>query len=156
MVNLSTIGVQFAYGVETAAGTKPTKFTAIPNCTAIGGISLEEDTIDVTPLEVDTRQYVAGLKDTGGKWTVTFNHTDDLDTKWAALKTASAAAAKTGLATWAEIYIPKLAKSCFVTFTPGDIPLNDISVGEALQAEISNVINEFKGWDTAVVPDAGE
>lgn len=151
-VALSTIGIKFGWAVETTAGTKPTSFTQIPRCIAIGGISLETDNIDVTPLETDTREYVAGLKDTGGTWSLTFSNNDDLHTAWDALTSAYETAKANNLATWAVIYIPNLSKSCYVTFEPGKIPLTDIAVSEALNAEISCTINEYKGWLTAVEP----
>lgn len=151
-VALSTIGVKFGWGVETSAGVKPSSFKQIPRCIAIGGIALSSDTIDVTPLEVDTRQYVQGLKDTGGQWSLTFSNNDDLHDAWDELTTAYETAKANNLATWAVIYIPNLSKSCFVTFEPGKIPLTDIAVSEALNAEISNTINEYKGWLDAVEP----
>lgn len=50
-MKMSTLGVTFGYGVETTAGTKPTKFTQLPQCESIGGISLETEQIDVSSLE---------------------------------------------------------------------------------------------------------
>ena len=154
MIDLSTIGVKFGWAVETVASKKPESFKQIPRCKNIGGISLEADNIDTTALEDSIRTYVAGLKDTGGSWTLTFGLNDDLATKWDALVTASAAARKTGLATWAVIYIPGLTKSFYVTFEPGDIPMPEIEVSSALEAEISCIINEYKGLDTKTEPTA--
>lgn len=47
----STLGVQFSYGVETTAGTKPTTFTLLERCSEISGITLETEQIDVSTLE---------------------------------------------------------------------------------------------------------
>lgn len=51
MADLTTLGVTFGFGVETAAGTKPTTFTQLKRCNSIGGISLETEQIDVSALE---------------------------------------------------------------------------------------------------------
>ena len=150
--DLSTIGVKFGWAAETTSGTKPTSFKQILNCKAIGGISLETDSIDTTPLEVDTRRYVAGLKDTGGSWALTFGMNDDLQDSWDELYDAYTTAKNAGLNIWAVVYIPGMTNACYVTFEPGKLPLSDIAVSEALEVEISNTINEYKGWSTAIEP----
>ena len=43
MADLTTLGVTFHYGVETAKGTKPTAFTWLKRCSSIGGISLDTE-----------------------------------------------------------------------------------------------------------------
>lgn len=149
-VDLSTIGIKFLYGVETEAGEKPTKFTQIPGCVAIGGISLSMDTIDTTPLEESVRRYAEGLKDTGGAWSLTFNIKNEFKTLWTALQSASETGKAAGLATWAEVLIPGMDDAFFVTFTPGEIPMPEIGVSSAFQGEISNVINEYKGLSEKV------
>lgn len=151
-VDLSTIGIKFGYAVETTAGTKPSAFTQIEKCKSIGGISLEADNIDTTPLESYYRTYIAGLKDTGGTWALTFSNSDAFMEDWNALVTASETARASGLETWAEIYIPGMENACYITFQPGEVPLNEVGVSEALEVEISNIINEYKGWDTAIEP----
>lgn len=132
----------------------PAAFKQIERCIAIGGISLETDNIDVTPLESRYREYIQGLMDTGGTWSITFSNTTKLHSDWEELRTASATAKASGLATWAVVYVPNLGKSCYVTFEPGEIPLTDIAVSEALNAEISNTINAYKGWRTSIEPTA--
>ena len=48
---LSTLGVVFSYGVESAAGTKPTAFKRLHRINSIGGFSVENETIDASALE---------------------------------------------------------------------------------------------------------
>lgn len=62
---LSTLKVQFAYGVETTAGTKPATFTQLERCNNISGIELPVETIDASALEDEITKYVAGRQDTG-------------------------------------------------------------------------------------------
>lgn len=62
---ISTLGVVFAYGVETTSGTKPATFTQLPRCNSISGIELDTETIDSSALEDMQSRYVAGRQDTG-------------------------------------------------------------------------------------------
>lgn len=43
---ISTLGIEFGYALETAAGTKPTAFNLLTRINAIGGISLPSEQID--------------------------------------------------------------------------------------------------------------
>ena len=151
---LSTIGVKFGVQIETTSGTKPTAFHQIPNCKNVGGSSNEADTIDVTPLEAYSRQYVAGLGNSGGSKEITFG----LDPQaaiiddWEALRTAAQAARANNLACWGEVWFPNVPKAYYFTFEPGLVPLSDVSVATAAELAISNVVNEEKGWLAAVEP----
>ena len=150
--DLSTIGVKFGWAVETTSGVRPTAFTQVLNCKSIGGIPLTQDNIDTTPLESSIRRYVAGLKDTGGSWELTFGMNDDLIDNWGDLLDAYKTARDAGLATWAVVWIPGMENSCYITFQPGEVPLSEIAVSSALEVSISNTINEYKGFDTAIEP----
>lgn len=151
-VNLSTIGVKFGWAVESTAGTKPTAFTQIRDCVAIAGIDLSTDTIDVTPLENYFREYVDGIKDTGGTWDITFNLNSVSVAEWERLRTASSAGVADNKATWAVVWIPNFAKSFFVKFTPGEIPMPEFSVGSAFQGAISCTVNSYEGLADAIEP----
>lgn len=50
-MRLTTLGVTVAYGIETVAGTKPSTFTQLEECSSIGGIDLDTEQIDVSALE---------------------------------------------------------------------------------------------------------
>ena len=152
---LSTIGVKLGIAIESTAGTKPSAFTLYENCYSISGSSNEADTIEVTPLEeTHARRYVKGLGDSGGNKTLGFF----LDTQcaivndWNTLKADAEAARADGKACWGEAWIPGCPLAYYWTFEPGEIPLSDLEVAAALQLEISNVVNEEKGWLTAVEP----
>lgn len=59
-MRLTTLGVTVAYGIETTAGTKPSTFTQLEECSSIGGIDLSTEQIDVSALEDYITQYAAG------------------------------------------------------------------------------------------------
>jgi len=119
---------------------------------AIAGIALSADTIDVTPLENKFREYVEGIKDTGGTWDITFNFNSVSVADWETLRTASQAGTAANKATWACIWIPNFAKSFYVKFTPGEIPMPEFSVGSAFQGAISCTVNSYEGLQEAIEP----
>lgn len=157
MADLTTLGVTFSYGVETAAGTKPTKFTQMHRCNSIGGISLETEQIDVSALEDYITQYAAGRQDTGGTWEVTFNMNQDVITEIETLYEAATTAKEGGKGVWFQVAFPDLADAFFVVAETGRaIPLPEIAQNEAATIPITLVISEYKGLDTKVEPTAGE
>lgn len=155
-MDLTTLGVTIGYGVESTAGTKPTKFTQLKRCNSIPEINLEQEQIDVSALEDFISQYAAGRQDTGGTWSPVFNVGEDtitaLQTMMTDAKTGSAADKRT----WFEIIVPGLKKAFFVIATPGEIiPLPGIDQNGALTVAIPLTISEYKGLDTKVAFTTG-
>ena len=154
---LSTLGVQFSYGVETTAGTKPTSFTLLERCSEIAGITLETEQIDVSTLEDFVSKYVAGRQDTGGTWEVTFNITDETIEQLTGMMEESSTAQESGKQTWFQVSHPNMTSAFFVIAQPGtQIPLPDFAQNEAMTGVISLVIVDYKGLDTKVEPTGGE
>lgn len=157
MADMTTLGVRFAYGVETTAGTKPTTFTQMHRCNAIGGISLETEQIDVSALEDYITQYAAGRQDTGGTWEVTFNMNPDVISEIETLYEKASTAKESGKGVWFEVIFPDLTDAFFVVAETGRaIPLPDIAQNEAATIPVTLVITEYKGLDTKVEPTAGD
>lgn len=121
MADLTTLGVTFHYGVETAKGTKPTAFTWLKRCNSIGGISLDTEQIDVSALEDFITQYASGRQDTGGTWDVTFNLNADVITALKKLMSDAATGKTKGFRVWFEVVFPDLADAFFVIADPGKI-----------------------------------
>lgn len=153
---LSTLGVQFSYGVETTAGTKPTSFTLLERCSEIAGITLETEQIDVSTLEDFVSKYVAGRQDTGGTWEVTFNITDETIEQLTNMMEKSSTAQQSGKQTWFQVSHPNMTNAFFVIAQPGtQIPLPDFAQNEAMTGVISLVIVDYKGLATKVEPTDG-
>lgn len=151
---LSTLGVLFGYAVEATAGTKPAAFTQIERCNAIGGINLTPEAIDSSALEDDITRYIKGRMDHGGSWTVTFNLTNDTMTQIEAMQTAYGELTG-GKKMWATVYIPDMTKAFFaVVQPPTAIPLPETGQNELLTIELEFILEEIKGWDTAIRPTA--
>lgn len=150
---LSTLGIVFSYGVETASGTKPTKFTVLHRCNDIPEITLETETIDASALEDMQSRYIAGRQDTGGEWSPVFNLTEDVITELETMMEAASTGLESGFRTWFQVTVPNLTKSFFVVGQPGSkIPLPAMAQNELLTGSISIAIDEYVGLDTAVVP----
>lgn len=150
-MDLTTLGVQFGYGIETTKGQKPSTFTQLKRCSSIGGISLETEQIDVSALEDFVTQYAAGRQDTGGTWEVVFNMNQDVITAIRKLYSDSVEARTSGLATWFEIIFPDLNEAFFVVAETGrEIPLPEIAQNEAATLPITLIISQYKGLEAKV------
>ena len=150
VVGNSTLGMKVYYAVEGTAGTKPTAlsaYTEIVGVKEIPGMGEEASSIDVTPLsEMNFRQYVAGLKDTGGTITFTANNTDAFQTAWATLVSAYATGQASSKDTWFCITHPNLSKAFYFTGEPVSLGLSAASVNEALNASANVIAGKVEGW----------
>lgn len=150
-VGNSTLGVTLSYSVETTAGTRPTAktaYTKIPGVKSIPSIGEEASAIDVTPLEeLDFRQYVAGLKDTGGNLAIVCNNTDAFQTAWSTLVSAYATGSASNKDTWFCIEHPALAKAFYFTGEPVALGFTSTGVNEAMNATANIIAGKVQGWD---------
>ena len=150
VVGNSTLGMKVYYSVESTAGTRPTAlsaYTEIVGIKDIPGMGEEASSIDVTPIsEMNFRQYVAGLKDTGGTVTFTANNTDAFQTAWSTLVSAYATGIAANKSTWFCITHPNLAKAFYFTGEPVSLGLSAASVNEALNASANVVAGKVEGW----------
>lgn len=139
-INLSTIGVQLHYCVETTAGERPiTGYTRIYGIKSTPSLNPAPDTIETTTLdELEYKTYVDGLKDLGGSLEFTFNLTEELITKWDALMTAYEAGKADNKNTWFAIVIPGLKDAFYFPGNPSSMGLPETSVNTVL--EITNYI----------------
>ena len=153
-INLSTIGVQLHYAVETEAGTRPeTGYTRIYGIKSTPSLNPAPDTIETTTLdELEYKTYVDGLKDLGGALEFTFNLTEELIEKWDALMEAYEAAKTTNLRTWFVIVVPGLSEAFYFPGNPSAMGLPETSVNTVL--EITNYITPVGAPVKAAKPTA--
>lgn len=152
---LSTLGITFSYGIETAAGVKPETFTVLKRCNDIPEITLDTETIDASALEDLQSRYVSGRQDTGGEWSPVFNLTNEVIAQLDAMMAASKTAQATGLRTWFQVIVPNLEKAFFVVGQPGTkIPLPAMAQNALLTGSISISIDEYVGLSEKVEPTA--
>lgn len=152
MADLTTLGITIGYAIEETAGTRPTTgYKQLERCSAIGGISLETEQIDVSALEDYISQYAAGRQDTGGSWPLTFNLNPDVVSALETLFSSSKTAKEAGKATWFEVIIPGLEKGFFVAGQLGTtIPLPELEQNSALTIEVPVTISKYQGLETKV------
>lgn len=149
---LSSLGIKLGYALGTT--TKPTAFTWLERCNAIGGIELSTETIDASALEDYVSRYVQGRQDTGGEWALTFNLTDEVQEQLETL-ISTYQDRDTGKVMWFEVWIPEMTDAFFVVAqVPANIPMPEIGQNELLTVEMSLTIEEYKGMDTGVEPTA--
>lgn len=153
---LSTLGITFGYGTETAAGTKPTSFTQLTRINAIGGITIEPEQIDASALEDEITRYIKGRADTGGSFPITVNFTSETKTEWSTLITTYKALTDEKKM-WFEVVIPGISDAFFIVAQPPEqIPMPEIGQNELLTVEMNLTIEEYKGTDTKVELTKGE
>lgn len=139
-IDLSTIGVQLHYAVETEAGTRPTTgYTRLYGIKSTPSLNPAPDALETTTLdELEYKTYVDGLKDLGGALEFTFNLTESLITAWDNLMTAYTTAKAAGKRTWFVIVVPGLTQAFYFPGNPSAMGLPETSVNTVL--EITNYI----------------
>ena len=139
-IDLSTIGVQLHYAVETAAGERPTSgYTRIYGIKSTPSLNPAPDALETTTLdELEYKTYVDGLKDLGGALEFTFNLTESLISTWDNLMTAYNTGKVSGLRTWFVIVVPGLTEAFYFPGNPSAMGLPETSVNTVL--EITNYI----------------
>lgn len=153
-VNLSTLGVQLHYAVETSAGTRPTSgYTRIYGIKSTPSLNPAPEAIETTTLdELEYKTYVDGLKDLGGALEFTFNLTEELIGKWDDLMDAYETAKAQNLNTWFAIVVPGLTEAFYFPGNPSAMGLPETSVNTVL--EITNYITPVGAPVKAAKPTA--
>lgn len=147
---VSSLGVTFGYGAETTAGNKPAAFQELTRINSIGGITLENQTIDSSALTDFVTQTIAGRADTPGNVSITVNMTPETKTEWATL-ISTYKALTDSKQMWFEVIIPGFTDAFFfIAQPPQDIPMPEINQNELLTVEFPLTIVDYKGMDTKV------
>lgn len=157
LAGLSTLGVKFAYAVETTPGQKPASFIQLERCNQISGIELDTEEIDASALEDYVTRYISGRQDTGGQWNVTFNTTPEVIAQLEAMISAYNAgqAESTPKNTWFEVWSPNNDKAFFVVAQPPQVlPMPEFGQNELQTIQVGFTIQEYKGQSTAIEPTA--
>lgn len=149
---LSTIGVMFGWGLGTMT-TPPESFKQIEECISISEVSVSQDKLDATPMEVKKKKYIAGHEDTGGELQTVFNDTDTFDAQWAEMMNAYEDRTSEQ-AMWFCAYHPSKKKMNGYIVEPGSLPAPEYAVGNVMQYTITNTLVDFPDPITASKPTA--
>ncbi len=148
---VSSLGVKFGWGIGTGS-TKPSSFTWLERCNAIGGIALDTEQIDASALEDEVSKYIAGRQDTGGTFPVTFNLTDEVISQLEAMITAYSGLSG-GQKLWTEVWSPFLSNGFYaIVQAPKHIPQPDMGQNELLTAELTFILEDYKGMLPGIEP----
>lgn len=151
IAGMTTLGITFGYGVETTAGTKPTSMKQLHRINAIGGISIENDQIDMSAMEDFLSRYGRGRGDTGGSFAVTVNFTPETLTEWESVLSEYTTAEEDNKRMWFETIIPGFEKAFFVVAQPPTaIPQPEMGQNELLTMEMNLTIEEYRGMEAKV------
>lgn len=152
---LSTIGVLFAWGIETTSGIKPESFKEIEECISIGGVESTPEKLDATPMSSKRKKYVKGHEDTSGELPTTFNYTDVFEAQWNEMYAAYEANKVDNKRMWFEAYHPDKKNANYYIVEPAKIPAPEYGVGNVLQVTINNVLVDLPDASAAIRPEAG-
>lgn len=145
-VALSTVNtISLKYAVESTAGTKPTINTEIFDIVSLGELSGTPDNLDASTLKSEWREYIAGIKDTGGDFTLTANFTKAFLTSWNTLVSAAETAKAAGKATWFEVTVTGLG-TFDMTGDPVDLGLPAADINTVFQVTAHIVPTKVTGW----------
>ena len=152
-ISLSTAGIKFGYGIETTAGTKPTNFTQIERAMSLPSLNPTPENIDVTPLDAtEWKEYINGLKDTGGALAIKFALNNAFKTAWSKFVSDYETAKESDKAAWCVFYIPGMTDSFFFTCEPAPLGFGGAEVSSHLEIEAYVTPTGNIGWSTAVEP----
>lgn len=125
--------------------TKPTINTAINDIVSIGELSGSPDNLDCTNLAASWRQYIPGIKDTGGDFTMTANMTKTFLTAWNTLVSAAATGKAAGKATWFAVTVTGVGVFEFKG-EPVDLGLPSADINQVYQVTCHIVPTDITGW----------
>lgn len=153
---VSTLGVKFAYGVETVAGTKPTSFTLLSRINKIGEVTVEPESIDASALEDRQTRNIAGRDTVSDTMAVDVNKTNETIKEWEKVITDYQALSG-GKRVWFEIITPGFEKAEFVVAQPpSKLPISSKEQNSLQTMTINLIVEEMIGSDAVVEPTAGE
>lgn len=154
-ISLSTAGILFGYAVETTAGTKPATFTQIERAMSLPALNPTPEALEVTPLDAtEWKEYINGLKDTGGALAIKFSLNNTFKTAWATFVSAYETAKAANKNTWVVFYIPGMNDSFFFRCEPAPLGFGGAEVNAHLEIEAYVTPTGDIGWAEAVKPTA--
>ena len=147
-IDLSSAGVEFAYAVESTAGTMPTTgYTKLTGIKSIPDLNPEPSSLETTTLdETEWKTYISGLKDPGGALAFGANNTEQFHTDWSELVSAAETAKAEGKSVWYAVVIPGLTKAFFFAGSPSPLGLSGIEVDAVLEIEAYLSPSKIGGW----------
>lgn len=121
-LEITTVGAQVKYAIETTAGTRPTSgYTVLPNVSSAPEMSMDVDALDASDITDEITRYAKGRQDPGSDAEFTLNHTEAVITAWETLVTAAQTGKAANKSCWFEYVYPGATKSYFFKAEPVEL-----------------------------------
>ena len=146
-IECTTVGMKFAYCVETTAGIRPTAgYTALNGIVSVGAITITQNPLQVTlPAETKYR-YLKGKDDISGEVEVVMYNEDTYVKGWEDMKTAAATARAAGKRTW-FVFLPEGNHKAFAfTASPGILGSGGLSDNMIYEINTSLTVEDIGGY----------
>lgn len=146
-IECTTVGMEFAYCVETTAGTRPTTgFTVLNGIVSVGAITITQNPLQVTLPAEKKYRYLKGKDDISGEVDVVMYNEDSYLTGWETMRTAAETARASGKSTWFAFLPDGNHKAFMFTASPGGLGSGGLSDNMIYEVNTSLTVEDIGGY----------
>lgn len=146
-IECTTVGMKFAYCVETTAGTRPTTgFTVLNGIVSVGAITITQNPLQVTLPAEKKYRYLKGKDDISGEVDVVMYNEDSYLTGWETMRTAAKSARASGKSTWFAFLPDGNHKAFAFTASPGVLGSGGLSDNMIYEVNTSLTVEDVGGY----------
>lgn len=147
MIECTTVGMKFAYCVETTAGTRPTTgYTVLNGIVSVGAITITQNPLQVTLPSEKKYRYLKGKDDISGEVEVVMYNENTYTKGWEDMKTAADAARAAGKSTWFVFQPDGDHKAFAFTASPGILGSGGLSDNMIYEINTSLTVEDIGGY----------
>lgn len=147
MIECTTVGMKFAYCVETTAGTRPTTgYTVLNGIVSVGAITITQNPLQVTLPAEKKYRYLKGKDDISGEVEVVMYNENTYTKGWEDMKTAADAARAAGKSTWFVFQPDGDHKAFAFTASPGILGSGGLSDNTIYEINTSLTVEDIGGY----------
>lgn len=146
-IECTTVGMKFAYCVETTAGTRPTAdYTVLDGIVSVGAITITQNPLQVVLPAEKKYRYLKGKDDISGEVDVVMYNEDSYLTGWENMRTAAETARASGKSTW-FVFLPDGNHKAFAfTASPGVLGSGGLSDNMIYEVNTSLTVEDVGGY----------
>lgn len=146
-IECTTVGMKFAYCVETTAGTRPTTgYTVLNGIVSVGAITITQNPLQVTLPAEKKYRYLKGKDDISGEVEVVMYNENTYTKGWEDMKTAADAARAAGKSTWFVFQPDGDHKAFAFTASPGILGSGGLSDNMIYEINTSLTVEDIGGY----------
>ena len=146
-IECTTVGMKFAYCVETTAGTRPTAdYTVLDGIVSVGAITVNQNPLQVVLPAEKKYRYLKGKDDISGEVDVVMYNEDSYLTGWETMRTAAETARASGKRTW-FVFLPDGNHKAFAfAASPGVLGSGGLSDNMIYEVNTSLTVEDVGGY----------